>query len=101
MGDQDFYAKRRETNRENRTRTNNSESKKRTEPSVYFSGPSPHTGTSMEESLSDSKELGSGSRWSDGDGGQGELWRLGGADAPVSTSSGISSAGNSACLYTE
>src|SRR5262245_32483130 len=72
--DSAFYAKRRIANHGNGTRTNSSESSTRAEASVYVLGPSRYQRASLGESSSDSDELGSGSGWTDGAGGEGELW---------------------------
>lgn len=64
----DFYAKRRESSHDNGTRTNSSESSKRTKSMLYLTGTSHNTGANMGESQSDTLEILSRLRWTNRDG---------------------------------
>ena len=74
--DSAFYAKRRIASHGNGTRTNSSKSSVSAKTSVYVFGPSHYERASLGESLSDSNKLGSRSGWTDGAGGEGELWGM-------------------------
>ena len=75
--DSAFYAKRRNANHGNKTRTNSSESSERTAASVYVLGPSCHESEGLGESMSDSEGLSSRGGRANGTGGEGELWGVG------------------------